>query len=64
MHILDYSREKLEQYFISVGEKKFKALQVFEWIYEKKEYNFDNFSNLKKEVREKLKEDFPQKQDS
>ena len=58
MHILDIPREKLEEYFIGIGEKKFKALQVFEWLYEKKEWNFDNFSNLKKEVRDKLKEDF------
>ena len=58
MHILDIPREKLEEYFIGIGEKKFKALQVFEWLYEKKEWSSDNFSNLKKEVRDKLKDDF------
>lgn len=58
MHILDISREKLEEYFINIGEKKFKAIQVFEWLYQKKESDFANFSNLKKEVRDRLKEDY------
>ena len=58
MHILDNTKEDLEKYFISIGEKKFKATQVFEWLYEKKEYDVNLFSNLKKEVRDKLQEDF------
>ena len=33
------TRKSLENYFLSIGEKKFKALQVFEWLYEKKKYN-------------------------
>lgn len=57
-NILNFTREELEQYFISIGEKKFKALQVYEWLYEKKEFNIDNWSNIKKEIREKLKNDF------
>lgn len=48
----------LENYFEGVGEKKFKATQVFEWLYIHKEWNIDNFSNIKAEVREKLKNDF------
>ncbi len=50
--------ESLEEYFLSIKEKKFKALQVFEWLYIHKERNIDNFSNLKKEIREQLKKDF------
>ncbi len=57
-NIFKYSREDLEEYFESLGEKKFKALQVYEWLYEKREFNIDNFSNIKKEIREKLKNDF------
>ena len=52
------TREKLENYFIEIGEKKFKALQVFEWLYEHKNENVDNWSNIKKEVREQIKKDF------
>ncbi len=58
MHILDKTRNDLEEYFESIGEKKFKATQVFEWLYEKKIYDVNSFSNLKKEIRDKLLEDF------
>lgn len=57
-NIFGYTREMLEEYFIGIDEKKFKALQVFEWLYQKKIYDFDKFSNIKKEVIEKLKSDF------
>ena len=50
--------KSLENYFISIGEKKFKAIQVFEWLYIHHEKNIDNFTNLKKELRNKLKQDF------
>ena len=49
---------ELENYFLKIGEKKFKAIQVFEWLYIKKEKNIDNFSNLKKEVRDNIKNSF------
>ena len=48
----------LENYFESIGEKKYKASQVYEWIYGKRVESFDEFSNVKKDVIEKLKEDF------
>ena len=54
-NLFNKTREELENYFISIGEKKFKALQVYEWLYEKREFNIDNFSNIKKEIRDKLK---------
>ena len=57
-NIYSETREDLETYFLSMGEKKFKALQVYEWLYEKREFNIDNFSNIKKEIRDKLKNDF------
>lgn len=57
-NLISMSRENLEEYFLSINEKKFKALQVFEWLYDKKVFNIDEFSNIKKDIREKLKEDF------
>ena len=56
--IFDYTIEMLEEYFLSIGEKKFKAKQVFEWIYQKRVYNFDDMSNLSIDLRNKLKHDF------
>ena len=57
-NLLSMTMENLEEYFLSIGEKKFKASQVFEWLYLHKEYNIDNFSNIKKEIRDRLKSDF------
>lgn len=57
-NLFNLTRGELENYFLDLGEKKFKALQVYEWLYEKRKFNIDNFSNIKKEIREKLKEDF------
>lgn len=57
-HIMSYSRESLCDYFESINEKKFKSTQVIEWLYQKLEYNIDNWSNFKKEIREKIKSDF------
>ncbi len=58
MSIYGLTREELEQYFLTINEKKFKALQIFEWLYQKKERNISNFSNIKKEIRERLQKDF------
>ena len=55
---MDMSREMLENYFIEHNFKKFNAIQVMEWIYQKHEYNFDNFSNVSKNAIECLKKDF------
>lgn len=57
MHIINYPKNELEEYFMSIGEKKFKATQVFEWIYQKRVFDIEEFSNLKKELRNKLKEE-------
>lgn len=58
MNIYDCTIKQLEDYFISKGEKKFKATQVFEWLYQKRVKSFDEMTNIKKEVISYLKEDF------
>jgi len=50
--------EDLENYFENIGEKKFKAVQIYDWLYKKRVNSFDEMSNIKKEVISKLKEDF------
>ena len=57
-NIFGYTREKLANYFVSIGEKAFKATQVFEWLYIHKEKDFRKFSNIKKDIIEKLQKDF------
>lgn len=58
MNIYDYTIKQLEDYFISKGEKKFKAVQVFEWLYQKRVKSFEEMTNIKKEVISYLKKDF------
>ncbi len=58
MNIYGIKREDLEEYFLSIGEKKFRASQVFEWVYQKKVTSFEEMTNIKKEIQEKLAKDF------
>ena len=58
MNLYGQTLENLEKYFESIGEKKFKATQVFEWIYQKREEKIENFSNIKKEIKTQLEQDF------
>ncbi len=55
---MNYTPEMLEEYLTSKGEKKFKQVQIYEWLYQKQEYDFDNFSNVGKILINSLKEDF------
>lgn len=57
-NIYNLTIEDLEEYFLSIGEKKFKALQTYSWLYEKRITSFDDMSDMKKTVIEKLKTDF------
>ncbi len=56
--VFDCTISDLEEYFTNIGEAKYKARQVYEWIYRKRIFDFDEMSNLKKDLREKLKTDF------
>ena len=58
MNIYGMTLTELENYFLISGEKKFKAIQVYDWLYKKKVNSFDEMSNIKKAVISKLKEDF------
>lgn len=49
---------QLEDFFLSVGERKFRAKQVYEWLWNKSLKNFDDMTNLSKPVRELLKTHF------
>ena len=57
-NIYGIKRKDLEDYFISNGDKKFKALQVFEWLYEKRVSSFFDMTNIKKEIQDRLNNDF------
>lgn len=56
--IYSITKKKLEEYFTNKGDKKFRATQVFEWVYRKGVSSFDEMSNISKDVIEDLKKDF------
>ena len=57
-NIKDYNLEELKEEFIKLGEKSYRAEQVFKWLYVDKVSSFDDMTNLSKELREKLKQEF------
>lgn len=51
-----YSKDELVNFVEKLGEKKFRAGQLFSWIYSKSAADFDTMSDIKKDFREKLKD--------
>ncbi len=52
------TKEELEHFLLLHGEKKFRAGQVFEWLWQKSCRSFDDMTNLHKNTRQLLKEHF------
>jgi len=46
--------DELREFFESIDEDKFRAVQVFQWLYQKKVNSFDEMTNLSKSLRQKL----------
>ena len=46
--------EELQEYFVKLGEKAFRAKQVYQWMHEKLASGYDEMSNISKDLREKL----------
>ena len=57
-NIKDYNLEELKQELIELGEKPFRAEQIFKWIHQENVTSFDDMTNLSLELREKLKENY------
>ena len=57
-NIKDYSIEKLKEELININEKPYRAEQIYKWIYEERVSNFDDMTNISRDLREKLKETF------
>ena len=54
-NLLGLSPEKLVVFFESIGEKPFRATQVMKWIHQIGVDDFDQMTNLAKNLREKMK---------
>jgi 23S rRNA (adenine2503-C2)-methyltransferase len=53
-NIRHLSFDELESYFATIGEKSFRAKQVYEWLWQKGAQNWDAMTNISKELRSKL----------
>ncbi|MCB0356058.1 MAG: 23S rRNA (adenine(2503)-C(2))-methyltransferase RlmN [Bdellovibrionales bacterium] len=56
VNFFQYQMEDLAEYLLAFGEKKFRAQQLFRWVYGLKEFNYDNMSNISKTFRTQLPE--------
>ena len=54
-NLLDFDLEGLAVFCEGLGEKRFRATQLFRWIHQRGMSNFDDMSDLAKVMREKLK---------
>ncbi|WP_369829628.1 23S rRNA (adenine(2503)-C(2))-methyltransferase RlmN [Mucilaginibacter sp. AW1-7] len=56
--IRSLSLSALQEHFIRMDEKGFRAKQVYEWLWKKSCFSFNEMSNISKELRTKLNENF------
>ena len=52
--IVSYNYDELQDEIKSIGEKPFRAKQIYAWLHEKLAEEFDEMTNLSKALREKL----------
>lgn len=56
--IRSFSLEELIEELTGLGEKKFRATQIFEWMHARGVDDYDSMTNISKELKEKLKQNF------
>ena len=57
-NIKDFNLNELKEEFNNIGEKPYRADQIYEWIYRKRVNSFDEMTNISLELRNKLKANF------
>ncbi len=58
MNIYDYTKDNLADYCIKNGGKSFSATQIYKWLYKEKALQFSEMSNISKDLRNQLQNDF------
>ncbi len=56
--ILSLDIQQLEMVFDELSERKFRAKQVFSWLHRKRVFDFNEMTDLSKELRQKLSDNF------
>jgi len=57
-NIYDFTLKELEDYFVSIGDKKFRATQVYDFLYKKRCNDVYEMSNISKSIKEHLVRNF------
>ena len=57
-NIYGLTLDEIENYFFAMKVKKFHALQLFSWLYEKRIHSYDEITNIKKEILNFLRLDY------
>ena len=57
-NIYDYTLKDLEDYFVTIGEKKFRAVQIYDFLYKKRVDDISLMSNISKDIKKHLDENF------
>ncbi len=57
-NIKEYDLEELKKQLVLLGEKPYRAEQIWNWLYREKVKNIDDMTNLSLELREKLKQNY------
>ena len=58
MNVYGLTYEDLENLFISINSKKFHGNQLFNWLYEKRIKNYEEITNIKKELLEEISSEY------
>lgn len=59
MDIISCTKEELENLIVELGDKKYRARQVYEWIHKKHVTSYDEMLNVPKALKEKLEKIAP-----
>ncbi len=57
-NLFGYSLKRLQEKMVSMGEKPFRAIQLYQWIYERRVFDMENWSDVSKKFREVLNKEF------
>lgn len=57
-NIYGLTLEEMEKYFLENGSKKFHALQLFGWLYDKRVESYEEMSNISNDMKVKLLSDY------
>lgn len=52
------TKDQLRNFFVEQGDKPFRGNQVYEWLWQKSAHDFDAMTNISKETRQMLEDNF------